>query len=300
MEGGELRVISVRVKWRKSSGMAGSGSRLDLSESVLFHLADVPAIREESALQTVGWERNSGGKLLPERRNLSDSLDPQQLVRSSVELNLRLMRWRLQPALDLSAMSSAKCLLFGAGTLGSNVARLLLAWGVHQITLVDHAVVSFSNPVRQSLYTYTHAMTGRSRKVEVAVDQLRLVHPAATIVGHHLSVPMPGHSVATSEREQVRAQVATVERLIAEHDILFLLFDTREARWLPTLLGASMRKVCLLYDMQLLTISNWIISYSLVYLMFSSPKGSQTDIIRVMREKIKELRKENSAYIIFL
>ena len=34
-----------------------------------------------------------------------------------------------------------------------------------------------------------------------------------------------------------------LEGLIQEHDILFLLMDTRESRWLPTLLGAAAGKL---------------------------------------------------------
>jgi len=49
-----------------------------------------------------------------------------RLASTSVDLNLRLMRWRLMPSLNLEVVSSAKCLLFGAGTLGCNVARNLL------------------------------------------------------------------------------------------------------------------------------------------------------------------------------
>ena len=77
-----------------------------------------------------------------------------RLAESSVDLNLKLMRWRLLPSLDLDTIAQTSCLLLGSGTLGCNVARCLLGWGVRHITMLDNSTVSYSNPVRQSLFQF--------------------------------------------------------------------------------------------------------------------------------------------------
>lgn len=54
------------------------------------------------------------------------SLSNPSLAESAVDLNLKLMRWRLMPEVDLPLVAGTKCLLLGSGTLGCNVARALL------------------------------------------------------------------------------------------------------------------------------------------------------------------------------
>lgn len=58
-----------------------------------------------------------------------------------------------------------------------------------------------------------------------------------------MSIPMPGHSVGPAEVDSVLADCSRLKELVDEHDIVFLLTDTRESRWLPTLLCAAANKV---------------------------------------------------------
>lgn len=198
---------------------------------------------DDGAPGFVGWERNAAGQLGPRSVNLSSSLDPARLMENALELNLQLMRWRLAPTLDLETVASTKCLLLGAGTLGCSVARCLVSWGVRTVTFVDNSVVSYSNPARQSLYTERDCRDGGRPKCDAAAEALRAVSPAMSARGENLTVPMPGHSVPNRSEAQVRADVEKLEALIAEHDAIFLLLDTREARWLPTLIAAAQRKI---------------------------------------------------------
>ncbi|CAL1279855.1 unnamed protein product [Larinioides sclopetarius] len=192
--------------------------------------------------EVVGWEKHKS-KLAPRKVDMSSSMDPIKLADAAVDLNLKLMHWRLVPDLDLQAIKSARCLLFGAGTLGCNVARCLLGWGVRKITFVDNSFVSFSNPVRQTLFEFEDCQQGGKPKAAAAAEALKRIFPGVESEGRALSVPMPGHPASEKLLDQIRADVKQVEELIENHDVIFLLTDTRESRWLPTLISASNKKI---------------------------------------------------------
>lgn len=48
---------------------------------------------------------------------------------------------------------------------------------------------------------------------------------------------MPGHNGIDAEN------AATLHELIDSHDVTFLLTDSRESRWLPTVICAALNKV---------------------------------------------------------
>lgn len=58
-----------------------------------------------------------------------------------------------------------------------------------------------------------------------------------------LSIPMPGHPIPPGSEEQTKRDVKVLEDLFDAHDAVFLLMDSRESRWLPTVLGSAKGKV---------------------------------------------------------
>jgi ubiquitin-like modifier-activating enzyme ATG7 len=100
--------------------------------------------------------------------DLKSFMDDKSLAKEAVDLNIKLMKWRLLPTLDIPKIQSKKCLLFGAGTLGCQLARNLIGWGIKHITFIDYSKVSYSNPVRQSLFEFEDTLKGGKPKAETA------------------------------------------------------------------------------------------------------------------------------------
>ncbi|KAL2127989.1 hypothetical protein VTI74DRAFT_9870 [Chaetomium olivicolor] len=188
-----------------------------------------------------GWERDASGKLRARVANLAEYMDPTRLADQAVDLNLKLMKWRLAPNLDLDTIKNTKCLLLGAGTLGSYVSRNLMGWGVRKITFVDYGAISFSNPVRQPLFQFNDCLNGGRPKALRAAEALKEIYPGVEAEGHVLSVPMLGHPV--NDEARVKADFTKLQELVDAHDVIFLLMDTRESRWLPTLMGKASNKI---------------------------------------------------------
>ncbi|PJF17474.1 Ubiquitin-like modifier-activating enzyme ATG7 [Paramicrosporidium saccamoebae] len=190
--------------------------------------------------QVTGWEKNETGAVAPTIVDLAPLMDPRRLAQEAADLNIRLIKWRLLPDLDIDRFKTAKVLLFGAGTLGCNVTRLLLGWGVQNITLVDNGRVSFSNPPRQSLFRFEDCVNGGRPKAETAALRALEIDPNAKVVGISTHIPMPGHVI--TDKATTRKDVEKIMKLVDEHDILFLLTDSRESRWLPAVLGSAANK----------------------------------------------------------
>lgn len=193
--------------------------------------------------QVVGWEKNAENKIKAKRADLSASMDPKKQADINVDLNLKLMKWRIAPDLNLDNIKKTRCLLLGAGTLGSYVARILLGWGVQKITFVDSGTVSFSNPVRQPLFTFEDCIGGKTEKAIQAAEALKAIYPGVDAEGFNMTVPMAAHPFSDSQEESVKKDYEKLKQLFEDHDAIFLLMDTRESRWLPTVMGKSMGKI---------------------------------------------------------
>jgi len=176
----------------------------------------------------IGWEKNAG-KMKPKIIKIKNE---------ETNLNIKLMRWKMLPKLNIDKLTAVKCLLIGAGTLGCSVSRSLLSWGIKNISLIDCGKVSNSNPIRQSLYF--NKDIGKF-KVSVATDRLKEILPSGNFKGYNLEIPMPGHII--HDLEETHKNIILFDKLVQENDIVFILTDTRESRWLPTLFGNKYNKL---------------------------------------------------------
>ncbi|XP_020185444.1 ubiquitin-like modifier-activating enzyme atg7 [Aegilops tauschii subsp. strangulata] len=139
-------------------------------------------------------------------------------------------------------LSSARCLLLGAGTLGCDVARILMDYGVRTLTIVDSGCVVVSNLARQSLYTTKDRKTPKATAI---LEHLKERCSSVEVEGIQMEIPMPGHPVSSKEAAGVLKACERLQELVATHDAVFLLTDTRESRWLPTLLCANENKIAI-------------------------------------------------------
>jgi len=67
----------------------------------------------------------------------------------------------------------------------------------------------------------------------------------ANAVGKILSIPMPGHPVSKEDLESTKNILSELESLVQDHDAVFILMDSRESRWLPTLMCMAKAKLAL-------------------------------------------------------
>lgn len=61
--------------------------------------------------------------------------------------------------------------------LRDNVFLPLKGWGVRTITFVDYGNISFSNPVRQTLFEFADCQNGGKPKADTAASALKRIFP---------------------------------------------------------------------------------------------------------------------------
>lgn len=237
----QFRVLNVKVvlfKYPRGDDLSNNPSRI-----LSLKLVDLSNfVSTNSAPPVVGFEKDLQGANKPKFMNMSSNMDSKQLAENASDLNLKLMRWRTLPSLSLEKVSSTRCLIVGAGTLGCNIARALLSWGVRTMTFVDNGKVSYSNPVRQTLFTFEDSRQGVEKAVAAAAA-VKLIFPSVNSKGVVMTIPMPGHLMSNAkEEEETKNKIIELTGLIEEHDVIFLGLDSREARWLPTVIATIKNK----------------------------------------------------------
>lgn len=76
---------------------------------------------------------------------------------------------------------------------------------------------------------------------------MKEVFPGAETQGYQFKIPMPGHSAGSNEEalKETFDSLQQLEDLIDTHDVIFLIMDSREARWLPAVIASVKNKICL-------------------------------------------------------
>lgn len=65
---------------------------------------------------------------------------------------------------------------------------------MQHITFVDSGKVSYSNPVRQSLFVFDDCLNSGKPKALAAAENLTRIYPNVISKGYSFMIPMPGHA----------------------------------------------------------------------------------------------------------
>ncbi|CAJ1342738.1 unnamed protein product [Effrenium voratum] len=220
---GKRRILAFRDPQLGGQGYSSGPLR---SQLLTF---EVPPEAASASDCRAGWSKIA-------TMDLTRFMDSKTVAANAVDLNIKLMKWRVLPALEPEKMKDLRVLLLGSGTLGCGVARALMGWGCRHMTFVDGGKVSFSNPVRQSLFTHKDAAEGR-KKATAAREAVEAILPDAEVADVVLDIPMPGHPHQSAEG--LRSNIAKLQELVDAHDVICMLTDSRESRWLPSLMVAA-------------------------------------------------------------
>ncbi|CXI42985.1 autophagy-related protein 7, putative [Plasmodium berghei] len=179
--------------------------------------------------------------------NLNNFLNKNTIQRISLELNIKLIKWRILKNFKFEKIHDLKILIIGLGTLGCSVARTCVAWGIKNFTFIDNSRVSFSNVSRQSLFNLENAESynniGEYKSI-AAKNNLLKISPDLNIISKIMDIPMPGH-LNYLKNENLYNTIEELDKIIDNHDVVFLLTDSKESRYFPSLLIAEKHYNCL-------------------------------------------------------
>ena len=215
---------------------------LTFKNSLFLTIQNVSIIPIEKEIETI---QSSIHELEANTVDLKAMFNPETIAENAVDLNINLMKWRMCPYLNTEIIRTQKYLLVGAGTLGCHVSRALLGWGARHITFIDNGKVSYSNPVRQSLYTFEDSKNvGNNFKALLAAEKLKKIFPMVDAKGFNITIPLPGRTLIDKEaKEEYLKNLEILENQIKDCDIMFLLTDSRESRWYPTVIAKAFNKL---------------------------------------------------------
>ena len=74
-----------------------------------------------------------------------------------------------------------------------------MGWGVRDITFVDNGTKYYSNPVRQSLFTFEDCKNS-TYKSTAAANALKQILPGMRSNGIIMTIPMPGHGYKANSK----------------------------------------------------------------------------------------------------
>lgn len=232
---GRCKVLAFRDPHLQASKDATVRSRVFFVEARSAQAESVLTDPPPAAAQFAGWSKIQSV-------DLKVFMDVKRIASDAIDLNVKLIKWRILPDMEPEKMKNLRFLLLGSGTLGCSIARTLMGWGVRKLSFVDSGKVSFSNPVRQSLFTHQDAAEGKS-KAKCAREAVEAVMPDAEAEHYELEVPMPGHPHQSAE--VLQKTICKLRDLIESHDVICMLTDSRESRWLPSLLIAAAQRSAL-------------------------------------------------------
>lgn len=163
------------------------------------------------------------------------------LVDLLVDFNLKFMKWCFVLDLDLDFIKRMKCLLFGVGIFGGYVLRNLMGWGVCKIIFVDYGKVLYLNFVCQFLFEFEDCVDGGKFKVFCVVEVFKCIYFGVESEGYLFVVFMFGYLFM--DEMKIKMDFEKFEILIKEYDVIFLLMDMCELRWLLIVIGKVLGKI---------------------------------------------------------